>query len=132
MSARRPHQIGKNRTLVVYMHVLTLMELFNKEAHIFEYSANANGASQETLEEENSKLEEMMAHKVSVLKSVSRYVVGCGLYYLLSTLLASPWQLSIDMGDEVRGQNKFLGTMVGSCLKHTHTHTHTHTSYPQY
>ncbi|KAL5480121.1 hypothetical protein EMCRGX_G023743 [Ephydatia muelleri] len=59
MSARRPHQI-----------------------------VNANGTSQETLEEENRLLEEQMAHKVAMLKS-----------------------LSIDMGDEVRGHNKLLGTM---------------------
>ena len=40
-----------------------------------------------------------------------------------------PKQLSIDMGDEVRGHNKLLGTMVGlhPCT-HVHTtHTHTHT-----
>ena len=68
----------------------------------------ASSETREMLEDENDRLMDEMAGKIDTLKSVSdrlELVAQNSVYYV-------HFQLSIDIGDEVRGQNRFLANMV--------------------
>lgn len=77
-------------------------------------SAMSSDKTHEMLEEENDQLMDEMAHKIHTLKTVSTNT----LYVKLRVryMVCVGFQLSIDIGDEVKGQNRFLGNMVSHLL----------------
>ena len=72
-------------------------------------STMASNKTHEMLEDENDRLMDEMARKIDTLKTVSTLYTRGNFFQIFSQW---SFQLSIDIGDEVKGQNSFLKDMV--------------------
>lgn len=68
------------------------------------------------LEDENEHMTENLSNKISALKSVSSYRALTAQRWVVCLFITLQLQLTIDIGHEVRSQNKMLSEMVSCCI----------------